>query len=446
MKNSMSDKQTRYLSQAIQLEEAVNPHIVRATMSMISLFILAFLVWAAFTNVNEIARTPGEIVPQGHQQIVQHLEGGMVKSILVNEGDTVEEGQILLTLSDATINEDLQRAQSKQLSLSLQAERLRAFIENREPDFSMFKQIDQNALNDQDQFFDGMRSARAGEASIIRDQIAEKKQSLQSLSSEIQTARNDLYLAREMYDKRQKLHQKGYASSMQLMEDETRVNDIVGNITRLENDKLLIGKQIGEYNARAQSLSAGHRDAALERLAAIEAEKNENTQIVDKIRERVSRLSITSPTHGMIKGLSVNTIGAVIQPGQIILEILPLDKALEVAVKINPQDIGHLNLGQDVRVKFSTFDFSRYGFVEGKLDYISATTFKGDSRGNDGAGNGRHYQGRVILKQDYVGKNPKNRVQPGMTVMADVITGRKTILQYMLRPIHNSLQTAFTER
>lgn len=148
---------------------------------------------------------------------------------------------------------------------------------------------------------------------------------------------------------------------------------------------------------------------------------------------------LLKPSRGLVKGLSVNTIGEVIQPGQTIMEIIPLDKALEVAVKISPQDIGHLKVGQAVQVKFSTFDFSRYGSIAGHLEQISATTFSGEN-------GDRYYQGRILLDQNHVGVNPENMIMPGMTVMADVITGDKTILQYMLKPIHVSLKTAFTER
>ena len=167
--------------------------------------------------------------------------------------------------------------------------------------------------------------------------------------------------------------------------------------------------------------------------------RRKNIEIINKLEERTSRLNLRAPARGLVKGLSVNTIGAVIQPGQTLMEIVPLDKDLEVSVKISPQDIGHLEVGQPVQVKFSTFDFSRYGSVQGHLEQISATTFSGEQ-------GERYYQGRVSLVQNYVGTNPDNQIMPGMTVMADVITGEKTILEYMLKPIHVSLKTAFTER
>ena len=446
IKNKLTDrispkreKQTRYLSQAIQLEEAVNPHIIRATMTMVSLAILVFIVWAGFTNINEVARTPGEVVPHGYQQTVQHLEGGMVKAINVHEGDVVDEGQVLVRLNDASLKEDIERARVKQLGLEMQAERLRAFVDGREPDFSKFNQANERMVSDQRAFFEGMRTARQKEEHVIRDQIAEKRHMVLSLSNDLETARANLEIEENIYVRKVDLNKKGYTSDMQLLSHERDLNEMKGKIKSLENRKLGAEAEITEYENRLASLSATHRDEAYEKLSEVEAEQSQNIEIIQKMEERIGRLDIRAPSRGLVKGVAVNTIGAVIQPGQTIMEIVPLDKNLVVEVKISPQDIGHLKIGQPVQVKFSTFDFSRYGSVRGQLDHISATTFSG----NQGE---RYYQGRVLLAQSHVGANPDNVIMPGMTAMADVITGRKTILQYMLKPIHISLRTAFTER
>ncbi len=433
------EKQTRYLSQAIQLEEAVNPHIIRATMTMVSLAIMVFLLWAGFTNINEVARTPGEVVPVGFQQTVQHLEGGIVKTINVTEGDVVEEGQTLIALDDASIKEDLERATSKQRSLEKHAERLRAFLEGRELDFTKFTDATDEMINDQKAFFDGMRIAREKEEAIVKNQISQKKQSIKSLTSALETAQKSLSIDKDMYERRLKLNKKGYASHMQVLADERKVNERKGDVAKLENEILVAQSEIEEFEDRLASLSAQHRDEVNEKLDIVLTDAAQNAALIDKLEERIGRLHIKAPARGLVQGLSVNTIGSVIQPGQTIMEIVPLDKTLEVSVKISPQDIGHVKVGLPVQVKFSTFDFSRYGSVQGNLQQISATTFSGD-KGE------RYYQGRVQLTKNYVGDNPENIIMPGMTVMADVITGEKTILQYLLKPIHISLKTAFTER
>ena len=226
---------------------------------------------------------------------------------------------------------------------------------------------------------------------------------------------------------------------MQLLEDQRLVNQYEGEVRQLDNRIIAAKADIDMYSDRSSSLAAKHCDEALERLAQVTGEKQQNIKIIDKLNERMMRLNVRAPSAGSIKGLNVNTIGAVVQPGQTLMEIVPIDKELIVSVKISPKDIGHLQRGQNVQVKFSSFDFSRYGSTHGILDQISATTFIAE--------NGeRFYQGKIILDKNYVGGNPANIIIPGMTVMADIITGRKTILQYMLKPIHLSMKTAFTER
>jgi membrane fusion protein, adhesin transport system len=436
--NAKREKQTRYLSQAIQLEEAVNPHIIQATMSMVSIALLAFVLWAAYTNINEVARTPGEVVPRGYQKTVQHLEGGIVKAIHVREGQIVQSGDILLTLDDASIKEDIERTRIKQTGLEMQSERLRAYLENRKPDFSGYKLTSAEG-QDQASFFEGMKSARDTEADIIRKQIEEKSQAIKSLQTDLQTSRSNLGIAQDIYARRSRLNARGYASDMQLLDDQARLTQNRGDIGRLESQIVQAKSEVEQFQRRLKSLSAQHRDETLEKLSAITLEMAQNEKIIEKLQERIGRLDIRSSSRGLIKGLSVNTIGAVIKPGETLMEIVPLDEQLEVSVKISPQDIGHLRVGQSVQVKFSTYDFSRYGLITGKLDQISASTFAAE--------NGeRFYQGRVLLDKNYVGENKSNIIMPGMTVMADVITGEKTILQYLLKPIHLSLQTAFSER
>lgn len=363
----------------------------------------------------------------------------MVHAINVREGEVVEKGKILITMSDSAIKQDMERAKSRDLSLTMQIERLRAFVEGREPDFTGLPDNAVQTTQDQTAFFQSMREARAKEGEIITDQIAQKKQAINAFYSDISTARQNLTLANDMHARRLELNKKGYTSDMQILEDKRRINDLQGEIKRLNAQIMVARSEIAEFEGRLASLSASHVDNANERLDILLAEKAQNDEIIDKLGERIGRLHIKAPAKGLVKGLNVNTIGAVIQPGQTLMEIVPMDETLEVQVKISPKDIGHIKIGQPVQVKFSSYDFSRYGSVQGKLGQISATTFSDDK-------GGRYYQGRVILDQTHVGHNPNNMIIPGMTVMADVITGEKTILQYLLKPIHVSLKTAFSER
>lgn len=435
-----NEKQSRYLSQAIQLEERTNPVINQLLMYAISFGVIGFIGWATLTNINEMAHTPGEVVPRGLQQVVQHLEGGIATGILVKEGDFVEKGQALMTIDGTGSKEDLERALSKQVTLNMQEERLRAFLEGREPNFESFSTFAAKAaIKDQEAFFEGMVESRSEERKIIAEQIRQKRQTIGTLQAELRTARDNYNITNQLYQKRSNLHKKGYVSDVQLLQTEQELNAIKGQMDQSKSRIGVAESEIAEFENRLKSVDARQKDDSHERLDQLLADKAQNIELIEKLRDRVKRLQVTSPARGVVKGLAVTTIGAVIQPGQVLMEIVPMDEELMVQVKIPPQHIGHLKTGQDVQVKFSSFDFARYGFVPGKIQQISATTFNGQ--------NGeRYYQGIVELERNYVGDDKRNLVLPGMTVMADIVTGRKTVLQYLLKPIHNSLKTAFTER
>lgn len=434
-----SESQIRHLSQAVQLEEAVNPAIIRTTMMTIGISILAFTAWAGFTNINEVARTPGEIVPNGYQQVVQHLEGGIVREIDVAEGDVVEKGEKLVLLDGAGFAEDLERAKARKVSLSMQEERLRAYLEKREPDFSRFAATDEGQIRDQQSFFKSMENTNVEERKVVQEQITQKKRVIGSLQSELATAKGNLVISEQLFNSRKELYGKGFLSETKYLEAQQALNNIRGEITQIQSRLSVAQAEISEYQNRFSSLGLTQSDEINERLDAVINEKAQNEELLRKLEERSNRLAVRAPVSGIVKGLAVNTIGSIVKPGETLMEIVPVDHEMVVQVKIQPQHIGHLKLGQPVKVKLSSFDFARYGLVNGKLEHISATTF-------DGQNGDRYYQGRVKLEHNYVGHDKSNLVVPGMTVMAEIITGEKTILQYLLKPIHNSLKTAFSER
>lgn len=432
--------QLRFLSQSARLEEAINPLIIRMTSWAISISLISFLAWASITNISEVSRAPGEVTPQGFQQIVQHFEGGLVHEIHVSEGDVVQKGQILMILDGVGVQEDLVRAKSEQIFLSLQKERLKAYVDHRKPNFEPWKSGNETLVAEQSKIFDTMMDSNAKERSIIQDQIAQKKQAISVLSTRLATTKKNQVLMETMHERRSVLHGDGYISDMKYLESEQELNRVKGDNSMLMSQIKQSQQEIKEYNSRLESLDAKNREQAYQQLNAIEGQLVQNQEIIEKISNRVTRLEIKSPVRGLVKGLNVNTIGGVIQPGESLMEIIPLDRQLVIEVRIPPQQVGHLKIGMPVQVKVSSFDFARYGSIRGELEFISPTTFEGE-RGE------RFYRGRIKLDQNYVGKNPRNNIiLPGMTVMADIITGEKTVMSYLLKPIHNSLKTAFTER
>jgi len=371
---------------------------------------------------------------------VQHLYGGIVEKIQTNEGELVERDQVLLTLDGSGVREDLDRAKRKQWSLSIHAERLRAFVQERDPDFSKLGNPDDPRIVEQMDAFKTMVSARAHQAQIIKDQLAQKEEDRRILRTELMTAERSLALGRELLRRRTVLLKDGNIDFVRYTETEQKVNELSGKVAVLKKKILQADVTEREFRNRLTSLGTVQRDEAYRELLATESELGQNREVIEKLQNRVERLIVRSPVRGIVKGLEVNTVGGVIQPGQDLAKILPLEKDLIVKVQIPPRHIGHVRVGQPVQLKISAYDFSRYGAAQGKLSFISATTFE-DKGGN------RYYLGEVELAQRHIGPGRDgNRIMPGMTAMAEIITGEKTILQYLLKPMQVSVSQAFSER
>lgn len=431
--------QLRYLPQSVKMEEAVNPHIVRLTMMLISVAILIFILWSSFTEVNEMARAEGEVVPQGFVQVVQHLDGGLVREILTGEGDLVEEGQILVRIDDGGARQDLAEAQALQNSLEMQSERLHAFVESRKPDFSTFGK-DKEHIGKQQRIFSSMMKARTKERHVVEDQITQKHEILNTLKARQRTLRKNIKIAKELMEMSERFKAKGSVSKKDYLETKQTLNDLQGDMAAAQADIAGAQSTLAEYTNRLSSLDAKHQDEAYMQLDGIESEFKQNYEVISKLKSRAARLDIRAPVTGVVKGLQLNTIGGVAEPGRTLMEIVPVDKTLVVEARILPSDIGHVKIGQNVRIKVRSFDFSRYGALDGTLEFITATTFMDDQ-------NKPYYRGRITLSQNFVGGLAgKNTILPGMTVEADIVTDKKTILAYLLKPIHLSLRSALSER
>ena len=434
--------QLRYLSQSALIEETAAPYMVKTTLFFISVVIIGLITWAGFTDVEEIAVTQGEVIPSKHVQSIQHLEGGIIAKINVAEGELVDEGQTIFVLDGTAVKQDLSAIKAKKHSLKYQALRLRSFINNTRPNFRELgeEEMDQTLVDEQMKAFDSMIEARDNEKDVISEQITQKEAALAGFKERKITLKESMALVKEEVELKAKLNKKGHLSKFKLLQVQKQYNDIKGEFQETESDENQAEKAISEYKNRLESLEANFVDDAYQQLNTVEGDINQIEETVKKLQEQVSRLEIKSPSYGFVKVLNIKTLGGVIESGQILAEIVPLEGNLIIETQIQPKDIGHVKTGQSVNVKISSYDFSRYGTIEGVLEYISATTFVND----DGT---RYYMGRVSIEKNYVGNNDtKNLIVPGMTVQADIVTGAKSILAYLLKPIHTSVTTAFTER
>lgn len=434
------DRQTRFLAQSVILEEAGSSGLVRVAIITIAIVICAFVAWSAVTSVDEVAVTSGEVIPAGRVQTIQHQEGGTIQAILVRDGEVVEEGDLLVQLDPVLVEAELQQQQARLVSLQLQAERFRAIGEGREPDFTFADLAYLAEIQDQQQIYEGQIVASGNRQQVLMDQIAQRRAELDTFLEQEQTLLRNLSILEDELAMRGDLYQKGLSSRTVYLDVQREVNDAVGDLASLTSERKQTEEALAESLNRLEESGTDFREQALDQMGSLQAEIGALRQAIRRIRVRILRHDVGAPVRGIVKGLQANTIGGVIPPGGVIMELVPIGEELLVETRIQTRDIGHVQEGDPVTVKVSTYDFARYGGINGELRDISATTFL-DEEGNP------YYKGLVAMEKDYVGGDPaQNRVIPGMTVQADIRTGEKTLFEYILKPIYASVNESFRER
>ena len=439
------NRQTRFLAQSVILEEGGSSGLIRGAMITICVVICLFVGWSMVTNVDEVAVTSGEVVPSGQLQSIQHLEGGIVKQILIEEGQLVEEGQVMIRLNETAAETELQKLEARRAGLEIRSERLRALGTGGVPDWSKVGDRYPSMLQDQQRIYEGSLEAFFSRQETIRKQIQQRKAELSLLEEREQTlTRSAEYFAEEL-EVREKLYQEGLSSKIAYLDAKRSLNTARGELADLFSERERATEAIKESESRLDEIETEFREQALAELSESANELIQVEEALVEAKDRVSRLEISAPVRGIVKGLQVHTIGGVVPPGAVITEIVPLDKELVVEAKIQPRDVGHVRIGQPVTVKVTTYDFARFGGISGELKDVSASTFVDQQQQSQQ--NGPYYKGIIELDRNYVGHDPnQNRVMPGMTVQADIKTGKKTLFEYLLKPVYSSVSTAFRER
>lgn len=434
-----SSRVTRHLAQAVQLEESGTAPLIRFTMIMASVACLSFVTWAGFTHVEEVAAAEGEVVPVGSVKTVQHLEGGLVEEVLVKEGELVDVNQPLVKLSPAQALADLEQTRAREITLLLKAERLRAFAEDRQPDFSFAKGYE-SLVADNYAIYLGQARSRDDSRSVVVTQIDQKRSDVHVLENQQNALRPQVAAVEKIMAMKQELVEKGLISRVNYLDTVREVARLEGELTRTVGQTVTARDALREMERRLVDQHSTLLKQTMDEMGLTVSELAQVQESIGRLEDRVKRLIIPSPVRGYVKGLMVRNPGAVIQPGGVLCDIVPVDQAMKVEARVMPRDVGHLKLGQKVKVKVTTYDFARYGAVTGELSGISATSFLND-KGEP------YFKAQVTLDQGYVGHDPLvHVVTPGMTVQTEIITGDKTLLQYMLKPIFTQIQQSFHER
>ena len=429
-----------YLNQAIQLEEIAPINIINIAIMFSAGLLVSLILWAHVTHIKEVATTRGEVIPADLIHNVQHLEGGIVSELLVRNGDLVSKGQSLLRFSPPATMSELEQMSVRYASLLLEQERLQALIEKRSPDFGDTGKSYPELAAQQMTIYQAQVNSQMQKILVIEQQIEQKKSEKQRSLNQSSIMRKEVKLLEEQVDIRRDLNKTGVVARDELLTTQIKLSENMREYRQFQDNFNVAITTLAEANQRRKDAEFQFiKDIQLE-AGKIINEVAEVKQTLIRLNDRANRLNVVAPVSGIVQALSINSINAVAEPGKIILRIVPMDDELIVESRIMPDDVGHVHIGQSADVKIDSYDSSRFGSIDGTVKQISATTYLDEK-------NNPYYRAEITLNQSWVGDNPEiMKIIPGMTVHANIKTGEKSILAYLLRPISRGFENAFSER
>jgi adhesin transport system membrane fusion protein len=408
----------------------------------ISSFIVIFIVWANFAALDEVTRGDGKIIPSSSVQALQTLDAGTVEEFLVREGDIVEAGQILVRLNNIEAASDLGANTARYLGLLASITRLQAEAEGKGTiDFPQeVMEGSPRSVTEELNAFRANKSSIDGQLNVLQQQLNQREQEVRELNTRIADTRSVIALQRKEASMIRPLVQRGSAPELELLQLERGIQEKSAELNGYTSSLPRIKSSIEEAQARIDELTTNMKAQAQAELSTKLIEMNEIKERLSALKQRKGRTELKSPVNGTIQEITVNTIGGVVRPGEDLIKIVPKDDQLIVEAKIRPSDRAFIFPGQKAVIKITAYDFAIYGGLDGELTNISADTIE-DEEGNS------FYRVRLRTKETELKR--RGEVLPittGMVTSVDILTGKKTVMQYLLKPFIKTLDNAMNER
>lgn len=414
------------------------PLRARAILLVIVLVFGALIAWAGFAEVDEVTRGEGKVIPSLQLQVVQSFDGGVVEEILVREGQVVDAGELLLRVDPTRFVSSLRENRAQFLSLQARAARLTALTQGSE--FFAPEDVAAEApeiVAHERSLYLSNQAEIAAQIAIASEQLAQRRQELNEATSRREQAARALSLAQQELNVTRPLLRSGAVSEVDLLRLERDVSRFSGERDQAAAQISRVQASIAEAEQKIQEVELNARNQWRVELSETMGKLASLTEGSRALEDRVKHAELRAPVRGTVSRLLVNTVGAVVQPGREVLEIVPLDDALILETRVAPKDIAFLRPGQEAVVKFSAYDFAIYGGLDALLELISADTVT-DEKGN------AFYIVRVRTRESSLGENLP--IIPGMMATVDILTGKKTILSYLLKPVLRAKANALSER
>lgn len=408
----------------------------------IAAFFVIFVLWANWATLDEVTRGDGKVIPSSEVQALQTLEAGIIEELLVREGEQVNKGQSLMRLSDIEASSNLGANEARYLGLLASITRLQAEAEGKDvvefPDNVM--QGAPSSVTEEMNTFRANRQQLFNQINIFQQQLSQREQEVRELQTRIADTRGVIGIQRQEMQMIEPLVARGSAPKLELLQLERSLKEKTAELNGYLSGLPRSQSAVNEAKARIEEVTSSVRSQAQTELSAKLIEMNEIKQRLSALTDRQSRTELKSPVNGTIQSIEVKTIGGVVRPGEDIIKIVPKDDQLLVEARIRPSDIAFLYPGQPAVVKITAYDFSIYGGLKGEVVDISADTIQ-DEEGNS------FYRVRLrTYETELKRKGEVLPIIPGMVASVDILTGEKTVMQYLLKPFVKTLGNAMNER
>jgi len=413
------------------------PFLSRATR-LAGFTLCALFLWSAFAKVDEAVKCNGRTISSDQNKIIQHLEGGIVSDILVQEGEMVESGQILFRVRNETTAATMTEDEMQLHGTEARILRLNAEIDGTPlvfPD-DMQKSMPDVVRNEQG-LYDSRRQQRAKNIDVIKNQVEEKKRTLEQEVTKVGNLQQELDTALKQYNMVNGLQQQGATSASRVLDAEARVDRSKTEIMNLKQTIPVTQSELKETQGHLEEAKAQMKNELLEEMQKAITESQQLTERLKGDKDKMVRTEVASPVKGVVNKLYLHTIGGTVRPGEVLAEITPLDDNIIVEAKLPPEYRAKIWTGQEVKVKITAYEYATYGTIPGVITDISADSFV------DEQSHATFYRIKVALNKPKLDDNKK--IMSGMITEVNILTGKRTILDYLLRPLIRVKDDAFRE-
>jgi adhesin transport system membrane fusion protein len=409
-------------------------------------FFVVAVFWAHWAILDEVTSGEGRVIPSSQIQVVQNLEGGIVKDILVHEGDFVDKDQILLNIDNSAFVSSLGEMRAKYYGLMAAIARLKAETEQTAPKFpaELLAEAPDIAQSEQALYL-ARQSELQAQLSVFQQQAAQRNQELTELKSKLQHLQESVSLSKQEIAINKPLVANGVVSKVDEIKLERQLNDLNGDMQAAALGIPRVEAAVREANQRIEEKYLSFRSDAQKDLAKNQTDFNTVAESMTAAKDRVQRTEVRSPVKGVIKQVKVTTVGGVVKPGMDLVEIVPLEDTLLVEARVRPRDIAFIHPNQAAIVKITAYDFAIYGGLKAKVERISADAIEDDQSRTQKPET--YYKIVVRTENNHLGSaNAPLPIIPGMVASVDILTGKKSVLDYLLKPILRGREKAMHER